>query len=63
VVGKFLEKYPEVPGWRKMGDWYRQLKNSMRAVGNVSSSGGKRQRATGKTSRTLLSVKITGTAR
>jgi len=41
MVDKFLEKYPEVPGWRKMGDWYRQLKNSMRAVGKVSSSGGK----------------------
>jgi IS5 family transposase len=41
MVGKFLEKYPEVQGWRKMGDWYRQLKNSMRAVGKVSSSGGK----------------------
>jgi hypothetical protein len=41
MVDKFLEKYPEVPGWRKMGDWYRQLKNSMRAVGKASSSGGK----------------------
>jgi hypothetical protein len=41
MVGKFLEKYPEVQGWRKMRDWYRQLKNSMRAVGKASSSGGK----------------------
>jgi hypothetical protein len=41
MVDKFLEKYPEVQGWRKMGDWYRQLKNSMRAVGKASSSGGK----------------------
>lgn len=41
MVGKFLEKYPEVQGWRKMSDWYRQLKNSMRAVGKASSSGGK----------------------
>jgi IS5 family transposase len=41
MVDKFLKKYPEVPGWRKKGDWYRQLKNSMRAVGKVSSSGGK----------------------
>ncbi len=41
MVEKFLKKYPEVPGWRKKGDWYRQLKNSMRAVGKVSSSGGK----------------------
>ena len=41
MVDKFLKKYPEVPGWRKKGDWYRQLKNSMRAVGKASSSGGK----------------------
>ena len=41
MVDKFLKKYPEVPGWRKRGDWYRQLKNSMRAVGKASSSGGK----------------------
>jgi hypothetical protein len=41
MVGKFKEKYPEVQGWRKMNDWYRQLKNSMRAVGKTSSSGGK----------------------
>ncbi len=41
MVDKFLEKYPEVHGWRKMRDWYRHLKNSMRAVGKASSSGGK----------------------
>ena len=42
MVDKFRKKYPaEVTGWRKMGDWYRQLKNSMRAVGKASSSGGK----------------------
>ena len=41
MVGKFKEKYAEVQGWRKMHDWYRQLKNSMRAVGKASSSGGK----------------------
>ena len=41
MVGKFKEKYPEVQGWRKMNDWYRHLKNSMRAVGKASSSGGK----------------------
>jgi len=41
MVDKFLKKYPEIHGWRKKGDWYRQMKNSMRAVGKVSSSGGK----------------------
>ncbi len=41
MIDKFLKKYPEVSGWRKEEDWYRKLKNSMRAVGKVSSSGGK----------------------
>jgi len=41
MVGKFQEKYPWIPGWRKKRDWYRQLKNAMRAVGKASSSGGK----------------------
>jgi len=41
IVGKFQTKYPWIPGWRKMGEWRRQLKNAMRAVGKASSSGGK----------------------
>ena len=41
IVGKFQTKYPEIEGWRKIHDWYRRLKNSMRAVGKASSSGGK----------------------
>jgi hypothetical protein len=41
VVGKFLEKHPCISGWRKMPDWYRQMKNGMRAVGKATSSGGK----------------------
>jgi len=41
MVGKFQKKYPWISGWRKKGDWYRQLKNSMRSVGKASSSGGK----------------------
>jgi hypothetical protein len=52
MVDKFMEKYPEVPGWRKIHDWYRQLKNSMRAVGKASSSGGK-----GKEQRIKLAVR------
>lgn len=41
MVDKFLKKYPGICEWRKKGDWYRQLKNLMRAVGKASSSGGK----------------------
>jgi hypothetical protein len=41
MADKFLNKYPEVPGWRKIRDWHNQMKNMMRAVGKTSSSGGK----------------------
>jgi IS5 family transposase len=41
MVGKFVKKYPEVPGWRKIRDWHNEMKSMMRAVGKASSSGGK----------------------
>lgn len=41
LVGKFLEKYPEIPGWRKIRNWYSEMKSMMRALGKASSSGGK----------------------
>ena len=41
MVEKFLNKYPTVPGWRKIRDWYNQMKSMMRTVGKTSSSGGK----------------------
>ena len=41
MVGKFLVKYPEVPGWRKIRSWHNEMKNMMRSVGKTSSSGGK----------------------
>ena len=41
IVNKFLEKYSYILDWRKKAEWYRQLKNLMRAVGKASSSGGK----------------------
>lgn len=45
MVSKFQEKY-DLPGWRKIKDWRRDLKNKMRALGKASTSGGK-----GKTGR------------
>lgn len=41
MVGKFVKKYPEVPGWRKIRNWHNEMKSMMRAVGKTSSSGGK----------------------
>jgi IS5 family transposase len=40
-VGRFLKKYPEVKGWRKIRNWYSETKSQMRAVGKVCSSGGR----------------------
>ena len=41
IVGKFLKKYPDVKGWRKIRNWYSETKSQMRAVGKVCSSGGR----------------------
>jgi hypothetical protein len=40
MVTKFLQKHPDIKGWRKKDEWYRKLKNSMRAVGKATTSGG-----------------------
>ncbi len=41
TVNIFLEKYPNIRGWRKISDWRKEIKGLMRGVGKVSSSGGK----------------------
>ena len=41
ILGKFIKKYKHLTGWRKLGFWYRSLKSSMRALGQVGKSGGK----------------------
>lgn len=40
-VSKFVDKYGEIKGWRKMGDWRLQVKGLMRELGRASASGGK----------------------
>lgn len=40
MVTRLQEKH-NLPGWRKIKDWRRDLKNKMRALGKASSSGGK----------------------
>lgn len=40
MVNKFQEKY-NLPGWRKIKNWRKDLKNKMRALGQASASGGK----------------------
>ena len=45
IIEKFLEKYKSITGWRKLSSWYRVLKNSMRALGQVGKAGGKDKEA------------------
>jgi hypothetical protein len=41
TVGYFLEKYPQITGWRKMKNWRSEIKSLMRQVGRISGGGGK----------------------
>jgi len=41
IIEWFKEKYGNIETWRKSADWYKGLKNLNRAVGRVSSGGGK----------------------
>jgi len=40
TVSYFLEKYPDITGWRKISDWERGMKNGMRSLGQAMRSGG-----------------------
>lgn len=41
MVSKLLLKKRDFPGWRKILDWHRELKNSLRSLGRASGPGGK----------------------
>jgi len=41
TVSKFLEKYKNLKGWRKIKNWNYEMKGLMRELGKASSSGGK----------------------
>ncbi len=45
IIDKFLHKYQDITGWRKLACWHRGLKNSMRALGQVGKAGGKDKEA------------------
>lgn len=40
-IARWLEKNDCITGWRKAGNWHKQLKGLMREVGRTSSGGGK----------------------
>ena len=42
-VNYFREEYPEIAGWRKIGNWRSELKSLERQTGRVSRGGGKKQ--------------------
>ena len=54
-----LQKRHNLPGWRKISDWRRDLKNKMRALGRASGSGGKgkQERVKGATHAYLTKAK------
>lgn len=41
AISKYIKKYDEVEGWRKLSNWRQELKGLMRELGKASSSGGK----------------------
>jgi transposase, IS5 family len=41
TIESVIKRYSEITGWRKLSDWYRSLKNKMRALGQASKPGGK----------------------
>lgn len=41
TIDWFRNKYPSTEGWRKIYDWYKELKSLSRVVGRASSRGGK----------------------
>jgi len=41
TVSKYLEKYKNLKGWRKIKNWNYEMKGLMRELGKASSSGGK----------------------
>jgi transposase, IS5 family len=45
MIGKFIKKYPQIEAWRKHKNWRKELKNSSRRIGQISSKGGKNKSA------------------
>ena len=41
MLEDFIEKYPQIVGWRKLKNWCSELKGLMRELGKTSKSGGK----------------------
>jgi len=52
TVSKFLKKYENIEGWRKIDNWVYEIKGLMRELGKASSSGGK-----GKEDRVVTAAK------
>ncbi len=39
TVSFFLNKYPDIQGWRKLNNWYSETKSMMRVLGKANSGG------------------------
>jgi hypothetical protein len=44
TVAKYLKKYQNLDGWRKISNWRYEMKGLMRELGKASSSGGKNKK-------------------
>ena len=53
MVEDFIEKYPQIVGWRKIKNWCSELKGLMRELGKTSKSGGKNKEEKLKKAATL----------
>lgn len=62
TVDKYLEKYENLEGWRKLSNWRYEMKGLMRELGKASSSGGKNKqdRVISATKRYLGKAKALG---
>jgi hypothetical protein len=54
TVSFFLEKYPDIQGWRKINNWYSEAKSMMRALGKATSGGKDKETRIKKTTQQYL---------
>lgn len=50
----FLEKYPDIEGWRKINNWYSEAKGMMRVLGKATSGGKDKENRVKKAARQYL---------
>lgn len=54
TVSFFLDKYPDIEGWRKINNWYSEAKSMMRALGKATSGGKDKEKRVKKATQQYL---------